>query len=243
VIAPAWMGVDFGTTNSAVAVIDESGAARLVTFPAAGGRRQTFPSVLYFEPRSPSVAGPAAVERYLASETKGRFLQSLKAYLGDRTFEGTAIGTQHYTLEQLIALILWHMSDQPGFSSWPTRDGQRVRRQQLVHRLIAPERVVVGVLQQLAPETDPLEPSAPAEVPGRSRLHEHVVFVVMASPPFHLGLARRFLVVDVVHHLLPECAVVRPVVAHPTVDHRVHRHGYFSAGCGLKRAIRGRNPS
>jgi molecular chaperone DnaK (HSP70) len=63
VIAPAWMGVDFGTTNSAVAVIDESGAVKLVTFPSAGGRRQAFPSVLDFEPRSPSVAGSAAIER------------------------------------------------------------------------------------------------------------------------------------------------------------------------------------
>jgi len=119
-IAPAWMGVDFGTTNSAVAVIDDSGAPRLVTFPSAGGRRPTFPSVLYFEPRSPSVAGSTAIERYLASETKGRFLQSLKAYLGDTTFEGTAIGAQHYTLEKLIALIARHMSEQLGFSSWPT---------------------------------------------------------------------------------------------------------------------------
>jgi hypothetical chaperone protein len=120
VIAPAWMGVDFGTTNSAVAVIDESGAPQLVTFPSAAGRRQTFPSVLYFERRSPSVAGAAAIERYLASETKGRFIQSLKAYLGDTTFEGTAIGSKHYTLEKLIALIAKHMSDQLGFSSWPT---------------------------------------------------------------------------------------------------------------------------
>jgi hypothetical chaperone protein len=118
VIAPAWMGVDFGTTNSAVAVIDESGAARLVTF-AAGGGRPTYPSVLYFEPRLPSVAGSAAIERYLASETKGRFLQSLKAYLADTTFEGTAIGTQHYTLEKLVALIARHMSEELGYSSWP----------------------------------------------------------------------------------------------------------------------------
>ena len=121
------MGVDFGTTNSAVAVIDESGASRLVTFPSAAGRRPTFPSVLYFERRTPSVAGAAAIERYLASETKGRFIQSLKAYLADRTFEGTAIGTQHYTLEKLIALIARHMSDQLGFSSWP-----------------APRRIILG---------------------------------------------------------------------------------------------------
>jgi hypothetical chaperone protein len=77
VIAPRWIGVDFGTTNSAVATIDEAGAPQLVTFPSAAGRRPTFPSVLYFDRRSPSVAGSVAIERYLASDTKG-LIQSLK---------------------------------------------------------------------------------------------------------------------------------------------------------------------
>ena len=118
--APRWMGVDFGTTNSAVAVADESGGAQLIPFPSAAGPRPTFPSVLYFEKRSHSVAGAAAIEHYLAAETKGRFIQSLKAYLADKTFEGTGIGSQHYTLEKLIALIAKHMSDQLGFKAWPT---------------------------------------------------------------------------------------------------------------------------
>ena len=117
---PRWVGVDFGTTNSAVAVADASGLPRLVQFPSAHGLQPTFPSVLYFQPKKPSIAGSMAIDRYLASETKGRFIQSLKAYLADRTFEGTAIGTQHYTLEKLIALIGKHMGEQIGFSSWPS---------------------------------------------------------------------------------------------------------------------------
>jgi hypothetical chaperone protein len=116
----SWVGVDFGTTNSAVAFADASGVPRLAQFPAALGSRPTFPSVLYFEPKAPSVAGSAAIERYLASETKGRFIQSLKAYLADRTFEGTGVGTQFYTLEKLIALIGGHMGDQLGFGAWPS---------------------------------------------------------------------------------------------------------------------------
>ena len=120
-----WVGLDFGTTNSAVAIAEASGPPRLATFPAAGGPRPTFPSVLYFEPR-PGVgrqpvarAGASAIESYLASEQKGRFIQSLKTYLADRTFEGTAIGTQHYTLEKLIAIIARQMSDLLGFPAWP----------------------------------------------------------------------------------------------------------------------------
>ena len=114
------MGVDFGTTNSAVAFVDASGVAQLAQFPTAHGPRPTFPSVLYFEPKQVSVAGAEAIEHYLASETKGRFIQSLKAYLADRTFEGTGIGAQYYTLEKLIALIGRHMSELLGFASWPS---------------------------------------------------------------------------------------------------------------------------
>jgi hypothetical chaperone protein len=125
--APRWTGLDFGTTNSAVAFAEGAGPAQLASFPTIHGPRHTFPSVLYFPPQSPSVAGSAAIERYLASESKGRFIQSLKAYLADRTFEGTAIGFQHYTLEKLIALIARQMSDQLGFSSWP-----------------APRRIILG---------------------------------------------------------------------------------------------------
>ena len=76
--------------------------------------------MLYFETNKPSVAGSDAIEHYLASETKGRFIQSLKTYLADRTFEGTGIATQHYTLERLIALIGRHMRDRLGFASWPS---------------------------------------------------------------------------------------------------------------------------
>jgi hypothetical chaperone protein len=114
-----WVGVDFGTTNSAVAFVDADGAPRLAQFPTAQGPRPTFPSVLYFEPKKPSVAGAEAIEHYLASETKGRFIQSLKAYLADRTFEGTGIGTQYFTLEKLIALIGKHMSERLSFGDWP----------------------------------------------------------------------------------------------------------------------------
>jgi hypothetical chaperone protein len=127
VTAPRWVGVDFGTTNSAVAFLNGSDRPELAAFPSAHGPRSTFPSVLYFEPKSASLAGAAAIERYLSSETKGRFIQSLKAYLADRTFEGTGIGSQHYTLEKLIALIGRHMGGQLGFEAWP-----------------APRRIVLG---------------------------------------------------------------------------------------------------
>ncbi len=107
----AWIGVDFGTSNSAVAIAEGTAPPRLLPFGSTHGDRPTFPSVLYFESRKPTSAGWAAIERYLATEHKGRFIQSLKAYLGDRSFEGTVVGTKYYALERLIAIIGKHIGD------------------------------------------------------------------------------------------------------------------------------------
>jgi len=98
------LGFDFGTTNSAMAVVGADGRPR--TTP-------TFRSVLYFDPdeRGPdrrplAVAGPLAIERYLESDGSGRLIQSLKTYLGSRQFRATGIFGHNYTLEDLIALVV-----------------------------------------------------------------------------------------------------------------------------------------
>jgi hypothetical chaperone protein len=127
-VTTRWVGLDFGTTNSAVAVAETSGPPQLAAFFSVAGPRLTFPSVLYFEPRRPgaarrppALAGFAAIERYLAAEVKGRFIQSLKTYLSDRTFESTAIGAEPYTLEKLIALIVRRMSELLDVPGWTSR--------------------------------------------------------------------------------------------------------------------------
>ncbi|MEO7725240.1 MAG: hypothetical protein ABIU29_11245 [Chthoniobacterales bacterium] len=70
-----WAGVNFGATNSVVAFVAAAAAAVPVlarSLRAPTAPRPTIPSVLYFEPKKPSVAGAAAIERYLTSETVGR---------------------------------------------------------------------------------------------------------------------------------------------------------------------------
>ena len=123
------VGLDFGTTNSAIATVRDARPA-LADFHTAAGSTPTFPSVLYFERRREgaltrltSAAGPAAIERYLDAEDKGRLIQSLKAYLGDRRFDGTAVFSQRYTLEDMIALIGRHLlSDaSASFGKMPNR--------------------------------------------------------------------------------------------------------------------------
>jgi hypothetical chaperone protein len=107
------VGLDFGTTNSALAVMRADGAVQLATFQDAGQVTNTFRSVLYFvhpeedEYRDQRViAGPQAIRRYLSAEPKGRFMQSIKSFLASRLFERTHVFTRLYTLEDLIAIIV-----------------------------------------------------------------------------------------------------------------------------------------
>ncbi len=83
----------------------------LSPFPHCAGETFSSRSVLYLEKRGGSAkthtwTGPVAIERYLAAESKGRLIQSLKSYLADRSLTGTAVFGRHCTLEDLISRIL-----------------------------------------------------------------------------------------------------------------------------------------
>jgi hypothetical chaperone protein len=107
------LGIDFGTTNSSIALTGADGAVELVSFPTAAGTTESFRSVLYLEQRKHAgrsqikgFTGPAAIEQYLDAEHKGRLIQSLKSYLTSRTLTGTEVFGRRYTIEDLISRIL-----------------------------------------------------------------------------------------------------------------------------------------
>ncbi len=109
----AAIGIDFGTTNSAVARVTPSGEVELATFPFDGALTDAYRSLLYLEQikergRSTlkSFTGPEGIEQYLAAETKGRLIQSLKSFLSSRLLESTEVFGKLYTVEELIARIL-----------------------------------------------------------------------------------------------------------------------------------------
>ena len=88
-------------------------AGRARRLPHSLWQTFSFRSVLYLQQvkqaarlRTQAWTGPAAIEHYLAAETKGRLIQSLKSYLSDRTLTGTAVFGRHTTLEDLISRIL-----------------------------------------------------------------------------------------------------------------------------------------
>ena len=109
------IGIDFGTTNSAVAVNDGKSVA-LAQFHRAIEPLDTFRSVVYFpEPASRTAkrviaTGPAALDLYLAQhadgEGGGRLVQSVKSLLASRVFTNTLIGGRRYMAEDLVMLIV-----------------------------------------------------------------------------------------------------------------------------------------
>jgi hypothetical chaperone protein len=108
------VGIDFGTTNSSIAISTGRAQTELVAFSTASGETTfSYRSVLYMDQlkesgksRIHSWTGPAAIAQYLADGEKGRFIQSLKSHLSSRSLTGTAIFGRHYALETLISRIL-----------------------------------------------------------------------------------------------------------------------------------------
>src|SRR5580692_2120668 len=109
-----FVGIDFGTTNSSVALTGGDARVQLTTFQFRGVSTPSFRSVLYFEQtksasgvkRAHAWAGPAAIERYLDADDKGRLIQSLKSHLSSRSLTGTEVFGRRYRLEDLLSRIL-----------------------------------------------------------------------------------------------------------------------------------------
>ncbi len=108
------IGVDFGTTNSSLALATGNSRVELASFTFAGTETLSSRSVLYFEQhkaasginRTETWSGPAAIERYLESDEKGRLIQSLKSHLSSRSLTGTEVFGRSRRLEELISRML-----------------------------------------------------------------------------------------------------------------------------------------
>ncbi len=114
------LGIDFGTTNSSIALAKAGGQVELLRVPSAQGLTASYRSLLYLEQQEAqsrsstgrptsvlkSWSGPQGIERYLAADPKGRLIQSLKSYLASRTLTGTEVFGRRQPVEDLLARIL-----------------------------------------------------------------------------------------------------------------------------------------
>ena len=109
-----FFGIDFGTTNSAVAMLEPGTDIRLVRFSFRGEEIPACRSVLYFEEsktanglrRVHGYSGPEGIERYLDAEEKGRLIQSLKSHLSSHALTGTEVFGRRHRLEELVTRMV-----------------------------------------------------------------------------------------------------------------------------------------
>ncbi|MBT5871775.1 MAG: Hsp70 family protein [Candidatus Latescibacteria bacterium] len=105
-------GLDFGTTNTAVA-ITRNGSAEVL--PIGAGGTATIPSLAFFPEYGRGYQiGQNAIDGYLGSEMNGRLLQSVKSFLPDPGFKGTAVGGQlgYASIEKLIGILIKFVKQQ-----------------------------------------------------------------------------------------------------------------------------------
>ena len=102
-------GIDFGTTNSALAIYDEESKEIRSTI--------IIPSLIYFYHNYNAaneknyVVGEEAITAYLQDGMRGRFIKSVKQILSKTSFSETRIHNRKYNAADLVALILKELKD------------------------------------------------------------------------------------------------------------------------------------
>ena len=106
------IGIDFGTTNSALAWSGPHGAD-VARFQLFSDPVRVFRSLLFFEAerewvnfRPPAWTGPEAIEQYIETGADGRLMQSMKTFLGSRSLRGTSVFGTDISLEHLVSLVV-----------------------------------------------------------------------------------------------------------------------------------------
>ncbi|PWS33825.1 Hsp70 family protein [Pedobacter paludis] len=102
-------GIDFGTTNSALAIYDENKKEIVSTI--------IIPSLIYFPEnvdvpnQRKYVIGEMAISAYLNDGMKGRFIKSIKQILSRSSFTETRIQNKRYNASDLVSLILIELKE------------------------------------------------------------------------------------------------------------------------------------
>ena len=100
-------GIDFGTSNSSTAITN-GGVPRLVDVENG---RNTIPTALYFPEKSSEVFyGRTAQQKYVDSETGGRFMRSMKRILGTHLMDSsTQINGHMVKFDDIIGAFVSYM--------------------------------------------------------------------------------------------------------------------------------------
>ncbi|MCG8550860.1 MAG: Hsp70 family protein [Desulfobacterales bacterium] len=106
-MSPAF-GIDFGTSNSALAA-SVDGRVELLDIDPGNPLSNSLKSILYFikeEGQHLSFVGYEGVKQYIDNGAEGRYMQSIKSFLSDTSFQKTNVYGKNYTIEELVGHLL-----------------------------------------------------------------------------------------------------------------------------------------
>ena len=111
------VGIDFGTTNTVIAIAHPDGRTEALKFDCGGELFRVYMSALLFweERRDGALqsrveSGPWAIEQFLEGSGTHRFIQSFKTFAASRSFKDTRIFRKRFEFEDLLAAFfrtLW----------------------------------------------------------------------------------------------------------------------------------------
>ncbi|WP_117195451.1 Hsp70 family protein [Rhizobium terrae] len=120
------LGLDFGTTNTVLALADGGAATHSMHFTSSAGETDTMRTALSFM-KDPVMgaqalkveAGQAAIRQFIDNPGDCRFLQSIKTFAASALFQGTLIFARRHVFEDLMEIFLRRLKTYAD-GNWPS---------------------------------------------------------------------------------------------------------------------------
>jgi len=132
------LGLDFGTTNTVMAVAEDREHTHSVAYTSPAGTSDSMRTALSFlKDRQLGAgalkveAGQAAIRAFIDNPGECRFLQSIKTFAASALFQGTLVHARRFQFEDLMEVFLKRLEAYAG-DGWPS-DAKRLVAGRPVH--------------------------------------------------------------------------------------------------------------
>jgi len=120
------LGLDFGTTNTVMALADGHGETHSMPFTSAAGTTDSMRTALSFMKDAKLgaqvlkvEAGQAAIRQFIDNPGDCRFLQSIKTFAASALFQGTLVYAKRHSFDDLMEVFISRLKHYAG-DNWPT---------------------------------------------------------------------------------------------------------------------------